>query len=85
MTAVSIGAPELVLLVLLLVVPVLWAVVDAALLPSDAWRASGKSQTMWIALLLGGLVLCGPIGLVLAIVYFVSIRPRVAQARSSPK
>ena len=68
----------LVLLVLIvgLVVPV-WAIVDAASRPSGAFSAAGSSKTMWIVLIVVGWLVTGLIGIILALVYLVSIRPRV--------
>jgi Protein of unknown function (DUF2516) len=62
-----------------LVVPV-WAIVDAAMRPSGAFSAAGSSKTMWIVLIVVGWLVTGLIGVVLAGVYLVSIRPRVRAA-----
>jgi hypothetical protein len=59
-----------------LVVPV-WAIVDAASRPSGAFSAAGSSKTMWIVLIVVGWLVTGLIGIVLALVYLFSIRPRV--------
>jgi Na+-driven multidrug efflux pump len=64
------------ILVVGLVVPV-WAIVDAASRPSGAFSAAGSSKTMWIVLIVVGWLVTGLIGIVLALVYLVSIRPRV--------
>jgi hypothetical protein len=66
----------LLVLVVGLVVPV-WAIVDAASRPSGAFSAAGSSKTMWIVLIVVGWLVTGLIGVVLAIVYLASIRPRV--------
>jgi hypothetical protein len=66
----------LLVLVVGLVVPV-WAIIDAASRPSGAFSAAGSSKTMWIVLIVIGWLVTGLIGVVLAIVYLASIRPRV--------
>jgi hypothetical protein len=66
----------LVFLVVGLVIPV-WAIVDAASRPSGAFAAADSSKTMWIVLIVIGWLVTGLIGIVLAVVYLASIRPRV--------
>jgi hypothetical protein len=66
----------LLVLVIGLVVPI-WAIVDAASRPSGAFSAAGSSKTMWIVLIVVGWLVTGLIGIILAAVYLVSIRPRV--------
>jgi hypothetical protein len=59
-----------------LVIPV-WAIVDAASRPSGAFAAAGSSKTLWIVVIVIGWLVTGLIGIVLAVVYLASIRPRV--------
>ena len=66
----------IVLFVVGLVIPV-WAIVDAASRPSGAFAAAGSSKPMWVILMVIGWLVTGVIGVVLAIVYLASIRPRV--------
>jgi uncharacterized membrane protein len=66
---------------LILFVFVLWALIDAASKPSSAWEASGQNKTLWIVLLAVGLICGGIVGLIAAIVYLASIRPRVLAAQ----
>jgi hypothetical protein len=66
----------IVLFVVGLVIPV-WAIVDAASRPSGAFAAAGSSKTLWIVLIVIGWLVTGLIGIVLAVVYLASIRPRV--------
>jgi hypothetical protein len=76
----NLGAPEL-LIVLLSFLPlaiIIWGVADAATRPDWAWQSAGQNKAMWIILQVVGAVLCGIVGLILAIVYLVSIRPQVA-------
>jgi hypothetical protein len=82
----SIGAPELLILLLLgggfagLVVGIVSAV-DAANQPDWAWEQAGENKTMWIVVPLVGLVACGVVGLIAGIVYFVSVRPQVRRVQ----
>ena len=59
-----------------LVIPV-WAIVDAASRPSGAFAAAGSSKAMWLVLIVIGWLVTGLIGIILAVVYLASIRPRV--------
>lgn len=45
----ELDAIEAVLLVIFLVVP-LWAIFDAARIPSDAWQKAGRSKRFWIVI-----------------------------------
>ncbi len=55
----------------------IWAIADAASRPSAAFAAARSSKAMWISLIAVFYLLTGIVGLVLAIVYLASIRPRV--------
>ena len=71
----------------------LWALVDAAIRPTDAYPAAGRqTKLIWLAILGGGLLaqwifpaLFGPLailglaGIVAAIVYLVDVRRRVIE------
>jgi hypothetical protein len=72
------GGGLLVLVIALasLVVPI-WALIDSISRPSGAFTAAGSSKGMWIALIVVSWLLTGIIGVVLAVVYLASIRPRV--------
>jgi hypothetical protein len=59
-----------------LVIPV-WAIVDAASRPSEAFRAAGSSKAMWISLIVVFWLITGIVGLILAVIYLASIRPKV--------
>jgi hypothetical protein len=64
----------------------IWAIVDAFHHPEVAWRRSGLSRPLWVALLIGGWLMTGVLGLVLALVYLATVRPRlVAAARPGPR
>ena len=80
------------LFVVFLVVKV-WALADCATRPKDAFPAAGK-QTRLIWLLLTGasaltalvaspLGIFGLAGIIVALVYLLDVRPRVAEAASS--
>jgi hypothetical protein len=62
-----------------LVVP-LWAVIDAISRPTPAFAAAGSSKAIWLTLMLVFWFFTIFIGLVLAVVYLASIRPRVRAA-----
>jgi hypothetical protein len=55
----------------------IWAIADAASRPTGAFVAAGSNKAMWIALIAVFYFLTGVIGTILAVVYLVSIRPRV--------
>jgi len=85
---VNLGAPELLIILgivaamglLFFALPIV-AIVDAARRPDWQYQATGQSKTLWIALPAVGLVVCGPVSVVAAIVYFASVRPKLRQAR----
>jgi len=82
---VNLGAPEL----LILAWPVLtlgltiWALVDAAGRPDEAWQRAGQTRALWIVLLALGLVFC-MLGLIVALIYLLSIRPQLNRAMGGP-
>jgi magnesium-transporting ATPase (P-type) len=71
------GIIAIVILVLVVV-----ALIDAVSRPAWAWERAGQNKTLWIVLLVVGIP-CGLIGLVAAVVYASSIRPRVVAAQGS--
>jgi preprotein translocase subunit SecY len=58
----------------------LWAVADAVSRPSAAFAAANSSKALWISLVVVLWFLTGIVGIVLAVVYLASIRPRVRAA-----
>lgn len=76
----SFGGLEL--LILLFVVAFVaipaWAIVDALRADDIAWASIGQNKTLWVALIAGGTFFGGLIGVVLAVVYLASIRPKLA-------
>jgi hypothetical protein len=79
MISVVFGLDGLVILLVALVVVVIpiWAIADAATRPTGAFTAAGSSKGLWITLILVFWFFTGIIGLIVAIVYLASIRPRV--------
>jgi hypothetical protein len=74
----ALGPIELVIilvLLLLLVLPI-WAIVDALLRPDSQWAAADQNKVAWVVALAVATFLLGPVGLVVAIVYLVSVRPK---------
>ncbi len=84
----SIGPTELLVFVVALagLIVIIWGIVDAASRPEWAWQHARQNKTLWIFLQAFGLFFAG-IGLILALVYFSAIRPRVArvQAGATPQ
>jgi hypothetical protein len=60
-------------------VVVIWGVVDAASHPAWAWQRAGQSKALWIILQTVGVLFCF-VGLVFAVIYLVTIAPRVRAA-----
>lgn len=75
----GLGAPELLILLLLLgsVVLPLWGLVDAARRTDASFHAAGQNRTLWIVLNALGLLVWG-FGAVVALVYLLVVRPKVA-------
>ena len=55
----------------------LWALLDCARRPSWAWAMTTRSQQVWMASILCGILLV-PVGLVISAWYLLRIRPEVA-------
>ncbi|MGA2036551.1 MAG: DUF2516 family protein [Acidimicrobiales bacterium] len=55
----------------------IWAIVDAARTPTEAFLAAGSSKGMWITLIALLTLFTCIVGCILAIVYLTSIRSRV--------
>jgi hypothetical protein len=82
---VNLGSPELLILGLVILGLVIWVVVDASSRPEWVWQRTGQNRVVWIAVPLVGLVFCGVVSLVMAIVYLASIRPQlIAAQQGSP-
>jgi hypothetical protein len=57
-------------------VPIL-AIVDAASRTPGSFRAAGSSKGFWIGMLLIFMIFFAPVGIILAFVYLLSVRPRI--------
>ena len=57
-----------------------WALLDAVGRPRYAWDAAGANRTMWLTLLTVGLLFCGIVGYLAAVMYFASLRRRLQLA-----
>ena len=59
----------------------IWALIDAAMRPDWAWQRAGENKGVYMALLVGsmvvGLFCCGLLSIGMALVYFLGVRPKV--------
>jgi hypothetical protein len=82
----NLGPTELIILLILfvplLVIPI-WALVDAMGATDAQWAAVGQQRTLWVALIAVGTFCGGPVGLVLAVVYLLTVRPKLLAAKST--
>ena len=79
MTSEMFGGDSFIVLIIVfvaLVIPI-WALIDSISRPSRTFTAAGSSKEMWIALIVVFWFFTGIVGVVLSIIYLVSIRPRV--------
>jgi Protein of unknown function (DUF2516) len=76
----AVGAPEL--LVILLIVPVipLWALIDALVRPDWAWQQASQNKVAWAVALAVSLLLF-LIGTVIGIVYLATVRSQLAKVQ----
>lgn len=58
---------------------VVFAVWNATRHPDETWQAVGENKTVWITFMLGGYFIAG-LGLLVAIVYLVSLRLKLENA-----
>ena len=56
----------------------IWAVIDIAQRSEGSFQAAGQSKTTWLLLVILLTLFCGLPGAVVALIYLVSIRPKVA-------
>jgi hypothetical protein len=77
----AIFGPDLLLVILLVVwgVPI-WALVDAASRSRDAFYRAGSSKTTWIIVIAASAFFLGPVGMCVAAIYLLSVRPKVKRA-----
>ena len=82
----EIFGPDLLIVLILLIVGLggfivtVWAIVDAAVKPNTAFNVAGSSKGMWISSIAVFYFFTGIVGMILAIVYLASVRPRVVAA-----
>lgn len=78
---VGLGAPELLIIVFLFVIPgvCVWAAIDAGSRPEWAFEAAGTSKVLWIVLPLVGIFVCF-VGVIPALIWFTVFRSRVRDA-----
>ena len=71
----------IVLIVILVLIGVpIWAILDASSRSSEAFHSAGSSKIAWIVAIAVLTLFFGPIGVVLAAIYLVWVRPRVKRA-----
>jgi hypothetical protein len=77
----AIFGPDLLVVTLLLVwgVPI-WAILDASSRSRAAFYRAGSSKTGWIVVIAASAFLLGPIGMCLAAIYLLWVRPKVKRA-----
>jgi hypothetical protein len=77
----AIFGPDLLLVILPVVwgVPI-WALVDAASRSRDAFYRAGSSKTTWIIVIAASAFFLGPVGMCVAAIYLLSVRPKVKRA-----
>ena len=57
----------------------MWALLDAARRPEWAWALAGRRRVVWMALILvGGMTVL--VGVAVALIYLVRVRPEIAAA-----
>lgn len=67
-------------MVLLLAAPLaisVWALLDAARRPRWVWAFTGRSQVVWMSIIMFG-ILTIIIGIIVSLIYLVKIRPQLA-------
>ena len=82
----SIGAPELVIVGLIGIVPLVLGIlvaVDAGHFAETAFQRAGTSKTLWIVLPIVGIFACGILTIVAAVMWYASYKPKVARAAAA--
>jgi hypothetical protein len=87
-TVAQIFGPDIIIVVFVLFFGVgllgtsIFAIVDAAQRPNEAFIAAGSNKALWISLIAALTIFYG-IGTILAIIYLAAVRPRIIAATSS--
>ena len=58
----------------------IWVAIDASRFPDTAFERADTSKTLWIVLPIVGVVACGIVSVVAAIVWFSSYRSKIVKA-----
>jgi hypothetical protein len=74
-------SPGFLLLGLVALGVTIFALVDVLRRPEWAWRAAGQNRTLWLVLTIVALFF-GLLGLIVDLIYLLSIRPKVAAAQN---
>lgn len=59
------------------------ALVDSTRRPDDEWERAHQNKTLWVVLIAVGFLLCA-VGLVIDLVYLLSIRPQLDRVAARP-
>jgi hypothetical protein len=60
----------------------IWVAVDANSHPDWAWQRAGQNKLVWIIVPIVGAFICGLVTLVMTIIYFTSIKPKLVASSS---
>jgi len=82
----NMGPAELGIILVILAIPlgivlVVWGLVDVSTRPPEAWEAIGQNRTMWLVAMIVGVFVC--LGWLVAGVYLLAVRPKLAEAMRS--
>ena len=67
------------LLLLPFVALAVWALMDALIRPDSHWEAADQHKTAWVIGLLAGPAVLFPVGIMVSLVYFFGIRPKLTR------
>ena len=81
--ALGLKITALLAVVVFATVIVSWGLADAVRRPDHAWKAAGLNKTLWVGLQVGGLLLALFGGAVMAIIYLVTVRPKLQATETS--
>ncbi len=60
----------------------IWVAVDANSFSDAAWQSAGQNKMVWMIVPIVGALICGLVTIVMAIVYFTSIKQKLSAASS---
>ena len=61
----------------------IWAIADVVATPAETFSAAGSSRKKWLMLLVFFTLALDVLGVVLALVYFALVRPKVRSLRAA--